>query len=512
MRTSRLGWFLAVPLLASVAPIGAQEGDPLKAEFSGSFSETRLSAVVNAVHEATKTNIIVDSSVDADALLVTTTATRQPLANFLTEVERQTNLAHTAWCGAIVLHPTGKAPAAEPRLPAAEGLDARLAMTFEATPFMFAVERLRTRTPLEIDVTPRARASVQQRGASLTLRVARMQLKHLLAHMARSADIVWTLEGRKVVFDAPGVEGRTVDAATIDQPRGDPLTAAAPTVDASKLLADLRTAGGREGARRQLIAAGKQVAQPVAAFIADPNLDPTTLSAALQVLARVGEAAHAEPVLAIFRDANRPLEVRNEAGLALAALKAPSSIGGLIDALDDTWFRIAETARAALVEIGEPAVAPLATRWQAAKDRPSGNDGLVYRGLLIFGSIGNDRCKQVLLDTLKTNAGPRAVPLRHHAAIGLGFTQDPKVIEPMIEALERERQFLVASYIARSLSWITDQTLPPQPARWRAWWAQNKEKILTPNTDDLYDPVEVPQFDLPTDPNKPSNPPNTPPR
>src|SRR5688500_17143973 len=110
MRTSRLGWFLAVPLLASVAPIGAQEGDPLKAEFSGSFSQTRLSAVVSAVHEATKANIIVDSSVDADALLVTTTATRQPLANFLTEVERQTSLTHTAWCGAVVLHPAGKAP------------------------------------------------------------------------------------------------------------------------------------------------------------------------------------------------------------------------------------------------------------------------------------------------------------------------------------------------------------------------------------------------------------------
>lgn len=495
MRTSRLGWFLAVPLLASVAPIGAQEGDPLKAEYSGSFSGTRLSAVVSAVHEVTKANIIIDPSVDADALTVTATATRQPLGAFLGELERQTNLAHTSWCGAVVLHPKDKAPGAEPRLPTAEGLDARLAMQFDGTPFLFAMERLRTRTPLEIDVTGRARASVQQRGVSLTMRVARMQLKHLLAHMARAGGLTWSLEGRKVMFDAPGVEGRTVDAETIDV-RGDQPLETAPVVDAGKLLADLRTAGGREGARRQLIAAGKQVAQPVAAFLAQPDLDPPTLVAALQVLARVGEAAQAEPVLAIFRDANRPLDVRNEAGVALGALKAPGSIGGLIDALDDPWFRIAETARAALVELGEPAVQPLAARWQAAMQRPSGNDGLVYRGLLIFGSIGNDRCKQLLLDTLKTSAGPRAVPLRHHAAIGLGFTQDPKMIEPMIEALERERQFLVASYIARSLSWITDQELPPQPARWRAWWAQNKDKILTPQ-DDLYDPLEVPEFNPP---------------
>jgi HEAT repeat protein len=485
MRATRFATFLALAALVPAVGARAQdEGDPLKTNYTGNFSGTRLHLVVAAVHEATKLNLIVDPSVDAEGILVTAVAADQPVGTFLAEVEKQARLAHSTWCGAVVLHQPGKGPGAEPALPGGDQLDARLSMQFEATPFMFALERLRTRTSIELAVTARARNFVATRGSSVTLGVQRMQLKHLLSHLARAGGLEWKLEGTRATFDAPGATGRDVDAPTIEL-TGDNTA----VVDAAKLLAELRTPGGREGARRQLIAAGKQVADAVAGALQDA--DGPTAIAALEVLGRVGQPAQAPRVLAVFRDANRPLDVRNQAGVALGLMKAVDAVPALIDALDDEWFRIAETARNALVQIGEPAVAPLAARYEPYA-KASGHDGVVYRSLLIFGSIGTDRCKQLLLDALKTTQGTRAVALRHHAAIGLGFTQDPKVIEPMIEALERERQFVVASYIARSLNWITDQELPPQPGRWRAWWAENKSKVLEPKPDGLYDPIELP--------------------
>lgn len=485
MRATRFACFMASAALVPTLAFAQDEGDPLKTNYSGNFSGTRLHLVVDAVHEATKLNLLVDPAVDAEGILVTAVAANQPVGAFLAELEKQTNLTHSSWCGAIVLHAPGKGPGAEPALPNNEQVNARLSVEFEATPFLFALERLRTRTPIELDVTARARNFVSTRGASVTLSVQRMQLKHLFSHMARAAGLEWKLEGTRATFDAPGAAGRDVDASTIEL-TGEEMEV---KVDVAKLLVDLRSPAGREGATRQLIAAGDKAADGVAGVLQDA--DAPTAVAALEILGRIGKPAQAPRVLAVFRDVNRPLDVRNQAGVALGLMKAADAVPALIDALDDEWFRIAETARNSLVQIGEPAVAPLAARYEPAA-KAAGHDGVVYRSLLIFGSIGNDRCKQLLLDALKTTAGNRAVALRHHAAIGLGFTRDMKVVEPLIEALERERQFVVSSYIARSLTWITDQELPPQPGRWRTWWAENKAKLLEPKPDGLYDPIELP--------------------
>ncbi|MCO5172161.1 MAG: HEAT repeat domain-containing protein [Planctomycetes bacterium] len=490
MRISRLASFLALPVLVSAPAAWAQaDADPLKAPFSGSFTGTRLNLVIKAIHEGTKLNLVLDPSVDGDAVTVTASATQTPVGTFLAEVERQASLARSAWCGAVVLHPAGKGPGAEPRLPSDAALDARMTMDFAGTPLLFALERLRARTSLTIDVTARARADAQARVASVNLRVNRMQLKHLLSHLAYLSGLEWRMDGGRAVFDAPGAAGRSVDARPVEL-QGEGL---APRVDVAKLLSELRSPATRDGAKRQLGAAGKSVAAPVAGVLAD--LDPPTAIAALQVLQHVGGPAQAGPVLALFRDQERPLDVRTEAALTLGALRAPAAIPALIDALNDDWFRIAETARVALVQMGDAAVAPLAARYEQAVAQSRGNDGVAYRSLLVFGSIGTERCKQLLLGALRTTQGPRAVALRHHAAIGLGFTQDPKMIEPLIEALEREREFRVSTYIARSLAWITDVDHGPQPARWRSWWTANRGRILEPQ-DDLYDPLELPPIEM----------------
>lgn len=489
MRTTRLACFLALPLLAVPGAVLAQgQADPLQARFSGSYSETRLGLVVAALNDATHLNLVVDPAVDTDGITITATASEMPAGKFLEQVQQQAGLARTAWCGALVLHRPGQGPGQAPSLPTSAKLDAHVSVDFGGTPFLFAVERLRSRADLEVDLTARARASVQARAASVTLQAYRMQVKHVLVHLARAAGLEWTLQGERVVLDATGEAGRTVDAGEVVlQGTADEM---GPRLDVAKLLSELGTVGGRDTARRLLVAAGKQVAGPVANTLADA--DPPTAIAALQVLQRVGDAAQGDAVLAVFRDVDRSLDVRTEAGVTLGALKATGAVPALIDALDDEWFRVAETARAALTELGAPVVGPLAARYRPAAARPQGQDGIVYRSLLIFGSIGDERSKQLLLEALKTTHGPRAVSMRHHAAIGLGFTQDPKMIEPLIAALERERQFQVASYIARSLTWITDVELPPQPGRWRAWWVVNRDRFLAPKDDDLYDPVELP--------------------
>lgn len=488
MRTTRLG-FLALPLVAiSGAAWAQQESDPLQSRFSGSFNGTRLSLVVAAIHEQTHLNLVLDPAVDGDGIAITAAATNVPVGKFLADVEQQAKLARSTWCGAVVLHPVGKPPAAAPSLPAGAKLDERLTLDFAGTPFLFAVERVRSRTSVELDLTARARAAVQKSGASVTMRVYRMPLRHLVAHLARAGGLSVRAEGERVVFDATGASERSVDAGTIElRGEGGEMV---PRVDVARLLGELRTPGGREGARRQLAAAGKQAAGPVAAALADAD-EPTAI-AALQVLQEVGDASHADAVLAVFRDTDRSLDVRAEAGVTLGVLKATKAISTLVDALDDAWFGIAEAARAALVEIGEPTVGPLVARYQQVVSRPQGQDWLLYRALMVMGGIGNDRCKQVLLEALQTDRGPRAMLVRQHAAIALGFTQDTKMIEPLLSALDKEQHFPVANSIARSLSMITDQRIPPQPERWRSWWAANRDRILEPQ-DDLYDPIELPK-------------------
>ena len=109
MRTTRLG-FLALPLVAITSVASAQESDPLQAPFSGSFSGTRLSLVVAAVHEQTHLNVVLDPSVDGDAIAITAAAANVPVGKFLADVEKQAGLTRSSWCGAVVLHEAGKGP------------------------------------------------------------------------------------------------------------------------------------------------------------------------------------------------------------------------------------------------------------------------------------------------------------------------------------------------------------------------------------------------------------------
>ena len=161
-------------------------------------------------------------------------------------------------------------------------------------------------------------------------------------------------------------------------------------------------------------------------------------------------------------------------------MKAEDAIPSLIAALDHTWFSVSETARQALVRIGGSVSEKLAGYYRREVAKADGREGLIYRGLLIFGEIGDETSREVLLEALGTEGGAREVSIKHHAAIGLGMTGNVEVVEPLIEAMtlaEEKRQFQVVNYIGRSLTWLTDAQNPPRAVEWRAWWEKEQARI-----------------------------------
>jgi HEAT repeat protein len=444
----------------------------LKAPVTATFTGTRAALVVDEIAKQASLNLVM-RGVDVNAP-VSLEVRAQPADAVLRQLEQQLKLGRQTWCGAVVLLPQGKnlpqeAPAAANAL-----LDARTTQTIEGQPFLLAIERLRTGRGMTIELTTRARARVASVADTITLRAFRMQVRHLLTHLGAKCDLTWALgaDGKTITFD--NASARDIDAGELVVTRQ--LAEAGPQVDVAKAVNELKQPGTRESARRQLVAAGKRAGPELVKLIKDA--DPNLARQGLQLLGQVGATDQGDAVLAVFRDGGRPTEVRAEAGNTLGALKATAAVPALIDGLNDESFRVAAAARNALVSVGAAAIPPLLARWKPASATPQGMDGLVYGGLLVLGNIPDKAATDTLLGALKTKQGPRAVPLRHHAAIGLGFTGDPKVVEPLIQALDEERDFLVASYISRSLGWITKtQDVQPQASSWRTWWQNNKKRF-----------------------------------
>ncbi len=467
------------------APALAQQ-DPMKTKVSVNFAGTPLSAAVGHLRDqAVGVNLVVAPGVEADRLTVTASAKDQPLDEVLLGIISKHGLVQTRWCGALVIHAPGWTAPAVPDV-RATALEEWVTLQLERTPVLAGLERLATRAKLEVVVSARVRAHAANTAATSDLRLFNVTARHALAHLLLGTGITWAWEGGKVVLAVEG-DARDVDPRTLD-------VTGAGKLDLPKLVAELRAPASRDVAMRVLQRAGKDAAGPVAGLLRDP--DAPTVLAALKVLAVVGEPSASGAVQAVFRDRSRPTEVRLEAAATLGALKAADAVPLLITHLDDQGsFRISEAARAALTAIGEPALGPLEVAYRRALARPEGEDGVLYRSLLIFGAIGTERCTKTLLAALGKTDSPRAISIRHHAAIGLGLAGDTKTIEPMIDALAREREFVVASYIARSLTWITEADIPPQPDRWRLWWSQNRERFekrKKPEDDGLFDPIELP--------------------
>ncbi len=510
---SRAPFAVMVALSAAavwVAPAAAQDerkpASPLAAleqKVSFSFNGTQLHLVIEALQKATGANIAVDPRVDRWRASVTATVNDEPASAILEAIGEQLRVEHTVWCDVIYLHPAGKAPGPEPTKPTGPG--ARLldevvpAVDFERAALSEVMTNLKSRVKgLDIVLPARVRVAARK-NEPLTLKLRLVPLHDVLSLVARDQRLKWTLEGGKVVFAALEASERDIEADTVDYDvvRGDTLEDADAAVDVDAQLRRLAVPATRGAAARALIRAGKPALPKVAALLA--KADPATAGAALRVLEAAADPSEYVAVLRLFQDEERSLELRSQAGMTLAAMKAPEAVPALIDALNDPMFRISETARRALVATGAPAVPHLEKRWLAevAKE-DAGQDGIIYRGLLIFGEIGSEAARNRLVRALAITRGRRAVAIRHHAAMALGYTGKTQVILPLIRALERERDFLVAKYIARSLHWLTSVDLPPSAARWRTWWDQEGQLQYASHEsagdllDDLGGEVELP--------------------
>lgn len=484
----------------ALAPAGAR-GAPdeldqsLGSPITVSFSSTPLEDVLDALRESVRLNVVVDPAVQASELRVTGEASGEAAGKFLDRVLTQVKLKRTRWCGALLLHAPDAVPGPEPE--AGKGvkeLEQRVGVGFLRTPLSEALERIKTRHKVDVFLPSRVRSRMRQEADTVTLRLYSIELRHVLTHLCRGAGLTWSWTNGKVELGLAAGGERAVDSAQLRDVDLRQPQELKQEEDVEALVKQLAVPSSREGALKRLAAVGDRVVAPVVDLL--PKADGPTAEAILRLLAKLGKGREPE-ILAVFKDTSRSLEVRTAAGLTLGQLKAEVAIPTLIEALDDKWFKISETARGALVQIGPPAVAPLRKRYAEERDKAKGaKEGLVYRALLVFGNIADPTAREVLIEALATQRrkDDRDVPLRHHAAIGLGFTGDPNMIEPLIAALEREKVFLVAKYIARSLNWLTDAELPPQAEVWKNWWRDNRARVLgkkgTAELDDMAQPLK----------------------
>lgn len=493
---------VAPVLMAFVAmalPATAQTETSVETKVTFNFKGTSFDLVIEAIRDH-KVNIAVDPSFKTDRLAVTASVSKAPLSKLLDAIQEEHKLKRTVWCNAIYLYPADKAAPKTPAPPKGKGafaLKKRMNAKYARTPLATIVTKLKARTKLSFYIPARVRRFLRNRDRRVTLRLWRTTVHHVLDHATRASGVTWSFKDGRVSFAATGPvssdDPGDVGLKHFDAKKAKAtLKGALPAVQIRKLVKWLGDTRTRLSAVRELISSGKQVLPEVAKALrkwADAeNPDEPSMNAALKVIERIGHPSEYQVVLKVFKDEDQSISVRRNAGRALGAIRAPEAVNDLIAALDNRWFRISETARHALVQIGAPSVKPLRKVYEEWSVKEKGRDGLVYRALLVFGEIGNAEAKQVLLKAINTRRSARSLPIRHHAAIGLGYTGDPNMIKPLIRALQKaqdDRAFLIAKYITRSLTWITDEEIEPDAIRWRSWWdTKGKRKFADRTTSD----------------------------
>lgn len=481
----------AFAVLASSCLLGsaAFADDPsLEGKATATFQGTPLNLVVEQLQRQTETNIVLAPGVNGGAS-VNLRVTDVELKDVLSKLQSAHKLERTAWAGAWVLHRKGYAlPKFEaPKGKGSRALDLPMSVNYSSSPVSTVAARVQARTKVPVSIPARVRLRLKRSGITANLRLYRVPARHVLDHVALQAGLAWRLEKGRVSLvaraDAPAVAPKT--DLTMDT-KG--------KADVDRLVARLSSPSvpSREAAVRELILVGKPCLEKVAAALTEGGegkLTDSACQAALAVMAEIGDPSHYKAALAVFQDKGRATPVRIAAGDTLGAIGAKEAVKDLIEALNDTESLLrAESARRALVMIGEPAMAPLLERYRVEMKRKKPAWGVIYRGLFVMGEVGTKESKEELQRALKkAGRNARSKSIRHHAAIGLGMSNDSKMIPALVTALEEENDFLIAKYITRSLTWLTEEKFPPDAVAWRAWWdGPGKRKFASDESaDDL---------------------------
>lgn len=500
----RLAPALVLALLV-VAPTEAKTPDELdlNKKVTLNFEETRLQMVLAAIQESARVNLVVDPRVKVWTQTVSCSSSNAKVSEILDQIQGELGLERTVWCGTVYLYPKGMGPGAEPE--ARDGALGRQLATrvrtvnFDRTKLHEVIQRLKPKTEIEfssLSFAVRKYLRSSPNGGTVTMKLWRPRLREVLTLVAGSVGLTWTInEKGKIAFLGKGAKGTGEEeiedvGLDYDVRRGDKFDNR-PKIDVGRLIRQMVKPATRETASRILVREGKAVAPMVASLLRD-DMDQATVMAALGVLGEIGDPGEYAAVLKMFNNLDNPVKIRKRAGETLGQIKAGEAVPDLIDALNDVWFRISETARASLVAIGAPAIPALIERYKSEAEGDRGADGVVYRALLIFGEVGTLEAKRVLVKAVKETKGKRAIAIRHHAAIGLGLSADPRLVEPLILAFEKEKDFRVAKYISRSLTWLTDhEVVATRRDSWRIWWElEGRRKFKKRQTvDELLDDV-----------------------
>lgn len=461
------------------------------------FQDTQFDLVVDAIQMNTKVNIVVSPDLRPETMRVSVSVSKEPLGSLLDKIQKAHKLERTVWCNAIVLHKAGAGPGKEPTAPTGKGARALQKITtvnHVREPLKAVMTRIKARTKVDFYIPARVRLHMRKRDHRVTLRLWRTPTWQLVHHAARACGVTWKLADAQIQFTFDGKDKKGVDPDDVTLKHFDAgkskatLKGARPVFEIQQLVDQLDDPRTRLGAVRELARIGKQalpkVAQRLRKAAEKDNPNEPVINGCLRVMEQVQDPSEYQAVLRVFSDANQSIEVRRNAGMTLGAIRAPEAVPALVAALDNNWFRISETARKALIRIGKPASKALIEAYETHRKSDSrDHDGLIYRALLILGEIPTKEAKQTLLAALNVKRGQRALAIRHHAAIGLGYTADPGLILPLIKALESEPQFLIAKYITRSLTWITEEQIAVDPPRWKAWWdTKGRRKFADRNT------------------------------
>lgn len=447
--------------------------DPsLEGKATATFQGTPLNLVVEQLQRQTETNIVLAPGVNGGAS-VNLRVTDVELKDVLGRLQSAHKLERTAWAGAWVLHRKGYQL---PKLEAPKGKGSRalglpMTVNYSSSPISTVAARVQARTKVPVSIPARVRIRLKRSGIVASFRLYRVPAQSVLDHLALQAGLSWRLEKGRVTLIARA-------DAPADAPKTDlTMNPTRKTADVDRLVARLSSTSvpSREAAVRELILVGKPCLEKVAAALTEGGegkLTDSACQAALAVMAEIGDPVHYKAALAVFLDKERATPVRIAAGDTLGAIGAEKAVKDLIEALNDTESLLrAESARRALVMIGEPAMGPLLERYRVEIKRKKPAWGVIYRGLFVMGEIGTKESKEELQRALKKSGrNARSKSIRHHAAIGLGMSNDSKMIPALVTALEEESDFLIAKYITRSLTWLTEEKFPPDAVAWRAWW------------------------------------------
>lgn len=224
-----------------------------------------------------------------------------------------------------------------------------------------------------------------------------------------------------------------------------------------------------EEAAQALAKIGHAAAESLIQGLKDPN--PTVRRLAAKALGQLGDLKSIPVLLKLLEDGDR--QVRAAAAISLGSYHHPLAAQTILDALPDAKPAVRAGMVYALAQINDVIVVP-ALLARALSEEIEVRAAIMYA----LGRLRDARGINVLMQGLKDDDEL----VRANAAFALHAYFSPRTVEALLRALEdKSDRVREAAQEALQLMSGTQQIQDSQA--WRAWWAQQQQKMTTPSTD-----------------------------